>query len=197
MPSETVQIGNFVFSRILLDLAIPMLSVLLGGLITYLTTRSLEQHRWQIEQKAELVKRKREALGQALGWADIVDRDVTKAVLLAGNFIEGMISEEEFRQGWPDLLSKLAAKDLSPRLSVLLPDDAYQMGLRIVRNLHDLYILGLRAHGAKSMSAEKWTEFHSKYLNLSTVLYDHVETFRKSLREGVSQLCRGVKRPGG
>jgi len=179
MPPDTVQIGNFVFSRIFLDLTIPLLSVIVGGLITYFTTRALEHHRWQVEQKVELIKRKREALGQALVWADIVDRDITKATLLAGNFIEGMIGEDEFRQGWPNLLSELAAKDLPPNLGVLLPDDAYRMGQQIVRQLNNLYVLSLHARGTKS---KKWAKYHSKFLDLSTSLHDQVRRFRELLK---------------
>ena len=181
MPPETVQIGSFVVSRLILDLTIPLLSVIVGGLITYFTTRALEYHRLKIEQKVEFINRKREALGQALRWADIVDKDVTWATLVANNFLRGMIDEKRFRERWPDVLSELAEKDIPPYLGVLLPEEAYHIGQQIVRQLGDLYLLSLRASAGKSDS-EEWKQHYEEFLHLSASLHNQVKEYRDLLK---------------
>ena len=189
MPPDTVQIGRFVFSRILLDMTIPLLSVIVGGLITYFTTRALGHAQWKKEQRAELIKRKREALERALVWADIVDRGVNRATLLAGNFASGMIDEDHFRQRWPDLLGKLAETDVPPHLNVLLPREAIVLGLKVVRQLDELYALSLHARGSKSR--EEWEQLYSKTITLSVDLQKQVASFRAFLTQEYVRTFQG------
>ena len=178
MPSDTIRLGNFVFSRVFLDALIPLISVIVGGLITYFTTQALERRRWKEQQKTRLLERKREALEKALLWIDIVERDVTAATLVAGNYIDGRIDESEFRKRWPRLLTKLAETDLPPHLGILLPANTYKLGLQIVRQLDELYSLSLEARDTKS---GQWQKYHQTYLDITVKLYDQAKIYRELL----------------
>lgn len=47
MPPDVVQIGPFIISKVVFYTAVPLISVVMGGLITYLTTRAIENKKWE------------------------------------------------------------------------------------------------------------------------------------------------------
>lgn len=65
MQTDGTKIGPIELSRII-DTLLPLIGVVIGGLITYLTTRALESRKWQQEKKDKLRERQREALALAL-----------------------------------------------------------------------------------------------------------------------------------
>ena len=158
MPNDVVQIGPLIVSRAVLDVAGPLVGVVVGGLVTYLTTRAIESKRWEQQKKDKLAEQRREAIGLALEWLAPIESVLTEASLLASRLIRGTMSEDEFRGRFPDLVALLANKDLPARLRVLLPLDAYSIALQIVREVEDLRAFSLISRPVGTTTAEEWTE---------------------------------------
>jgi hypothetical protein len=158
MPPDFVQIGPFIISRVVFDTAVPLVSVVIGGLITYLTTRAIENRKWEQQKKDKLQEQRREAIGLALEWIAPIESAVTRASLLTSSFIKKTISEDEFRSRWPDLISVLARKDIPVRLSVLLPPNTYERGIQITMQLEELQAFSLISEPIGKTTVEEWTK---------------------------------------
>lgn len=123
--------------------------VLVGGLVTYLATRTIETQRWGQEKKNRLATAKREAIGRALAWLDPMDRALTSANLMVSSLLQFTLEYEEFYLRFPHLIADLAKMDLPADLRLLLPPRVYAEGHQIVRAFDEVHtqaiLLGQRA----------------------------------------------------
>lgn len=149
MHPDTVQIGSLVLSKSVFDAFMVMLGVITGGLITYLTTRSMENRRWAAQKIDRLQDQRREALALALEWIPPIELALENAALLATDYLENQTSENDFIRKWPNLLHELAKRDLPMRLNVLLPTSIQQRTDAIIDEIRYLqsYTLSVKPTG--------------------------------------------------
>ena len=106
----------------------PLMGVIIGGLITYFVTTSVERQKWSQQKRDKLDDARRQAIVAALGWLEPIDSAMGKAEMHVYKLLHGNEDEEEFRRSYPDLLSVLAKLDVTPEQYFLLPDHLYPMG---------------------------------------------------------------------
>lgn len=181
MSTEFVQIGNFFISKVVFEAVILLTSVVVGGVITYLTTRTLEYQKWNQQKKEKLQEQRREALGHALEWIAPIEIAMSDSNILASAFIEKNISEDDFRTQWPNLVSELAKKVIPARFSVLLPSSSYKLSLQIIRQLRELYINSLHSQGVTTW--EKLAPIYNKYMEQAAEIDKTLVTLRKELTD--------------
>jgi hypothetical protein len=128
----------------LIALAGPLLGALVGGLISSLATRALERQKWRHDRQEKFASLRRDALAAALEWIEPMRNAQTRASSLAMAAIQGNIEDEQLLREWPYLLGDLVKKDLPGNLRAILPDDTYERGHRIVRELDALCVLGVK-----------------------------------------------------
>ncbi len=140
MPTDVIQIGSFTISKVVFDAFIIILSVVTGGLITYLTTRAIENQKWIQQKKDKQQEQYREAIALALEWIAPIDNALIHIQSISAAFIGNRITRGEFQKQWPHLLNELSRLDraMPARLKVLLPQNFYD-GLGIVNDIDDLY----------------------------------------------------------
>ena len=109
-----------------------LLGVIVGGIITFLTTWTIENQKWKQQKKDKYLQDRREALGMAMDWIDPIDQAINHAISLSSPF-GGKL--EEWRQYWPNLQGEIAKIDLRPRHRVLLHEDIYAGARPIIRCL--------------------------------------------------------------
>lgn len=128
----------------LITLAGPLLGAIVGGLITSFATRALERQRWRHDRQEKFVSLRRDALTATLEWIEPMRNAQSRASSLVMAAIQGHIEDEQLLREWPYLLGDLAKKDLSGNLRVVLPNDTYERGHRIVCELDALSGLGVK-----------------------------------------------------
>jgi hypothetical protein len=138
---NTVQVGALTVSKSIVDALFPLLGVIIGGLVTYYTTRSLESRKWKLEKDQKIKEQKREALALALEWVSPLRNEVIRASGVSIAYQKGTITEEEYRKRQPTSTG-LPIVDPPAKLRVFLPADIYPKLLDIVRSFDDLYYDG-------------------------------------------------------
>ena len=73
MPPEFVQIGPIVISKVVLDVLAPLFGTVIGGFITYFTTRATENRKWKQQKEDQLPEQRREAIALSLEWITPID----------------------------------------------------------------------------------------------------------------------------
>jgi hypothetical protein len=96
----------------------------------------VERHRWKRSRRDKLDEAKQRAIVAALAWIDpmysaLMSAESQMYALLKDEGQIGGISDQEFRQTYPDLLRALVKLDLSPEHRLLVPSDTYERGNRI------------------------------------------------------------------
>ncbi len=129
---------------ILLSMAGPLLGTIVGGLITFIVMRSIEHQRWLRERQEKLLGLKRDALAAALEWFEPMRNAESRASSLVMAAIRGEIDDERFLNEFPYLLGELIKKDLPANQRAVLPDNVYARGHRIVRELDEVRVLGIK-----------------------------------------------------
>jgi len=128
----------------LLTTAGPLLGAILGGLISVLSTWALERQRWRRDRREKLEALRRDALLASLEWIEPMRNAESLASSLVMAAIQGDVDNEQFLKEFPCLISDLAKKDLSANLRAVLPQDAYERGHEIVREIEELRFLGAK-----------------------------------------------------
>ena len=103
----------------------PLLSALLGGVLSYLATTVVERQRWRQEKQDRLAEEKREALGLALEWLEPLESKVFQASMVAGAALQGAIDEDQIYDRWPGGFGELSVREMPRRLLALLPEDLH------------------------------------------------------------------------
>lgn len=135
MPNDLLQIGSFYFSKTLLDVLAPLLGTLIGGLITFLTTRKLEMMKWDKERKDKLNEQYREALGMVMEWLDPFEIAIAELGILFNRLLDKNVSIVEFDKVYPRLLTELGRRNPPRRLQAILPDDVYKRSKDIEKSI--------------------------------------------------------------
>jgi hypothetical protein len=162
MGSEVVQLGPLEMSKAVFDGLFLLGGVVVGGLITYFTTRALENKKWDQQKKDRLQEQRREALGLALEWIPPIEIALTEASLAASRFLKNELSTNDFLKRWPDLLSRLAKRDLPMKLNILLPSSIVSQSYEIVKQLEDLQSFALASKSLSKLRKDEWMKrFHS------------------------------------
>jgi hypothetical protein len=140
MSNDFIQIGSIIISKVVFDAFTIILSVVIGGLITYFTTRTIENQKWEQQKKDKQKEHYREALALTLDWIAPIDTALIHIESLSSAFIWHRVTRDEFQERWPHLLNDLSRLDreIPARLKILLPLDVYD-GLKIVNNIEELY----------------------------------------------------------
>jgi hypothetical protein len=134
-----------------------LLGVVVGGLITYLTTHALETQRWKQQKKDKYLEDRREALKLVLDWIDPIDRAINRAAVLANpfrmTFTGGNARRSELK--WPDLLTEIAKMDLHPSSRYLLPPGIYSGANIIIAALDEIGNLDIQLTEAREQAVEQ------------------------------------------
>ncbi len=160
---------------------IVLVSVITGGLITYLTTRSIENQKWKQQKIDKQQDRYREALELALKWIEPIDFALSRIKSLSSAFINGRVTAGELRKQWPNLLRDLSMinRTIPARLKVLLPSTLFQPGFLLIEKIDDLYIyLTLYSDTHQRLDLEPLSEPPSLVEKLN-VVSRHLEEIRK------------------
>jgi hypothetical protein len=104
-----------------------LLGAVVGGFITFLAMRSVERQRWQQERWEKLSSLKREGLAAALEWIE----PMRNAEIRASSLLMAALGE-------------LVKRELSAGQRAVLPDTVYERVHRIVRELDEVRILGVK-----------------------------------------------------
>jgi hypothetical protein len=181
MQSDTVQIGSLVISKSVFDAFIVLASVIVGGLVTYFTTRALENKRWAQQKADRLQDHRREALSLALDWIPPIEIALSRATSLASGYLQGHITEDHLYNHWPNLLSQLAKKDLPMRLNVLLPPSIQRRVNEIIRQLEQLQTFALRSKPATKTAKVEWKNQFGAFTQLAHALTDNFDALNHEL----------------
>ncbi len=147
------------WSPIFPTLLATLLGVIVGGIITYLTTRTIEDQKWKQQKKDKYLQDRREALGLVLDWIDPIDRAVNRAIVLSSPYRE---DRGEIRQRWPNLLEEIAKLDLRPHFRVLVPKDLYIGANPIINKLDEIYTLSIQLQEERTLINSEPQENHWK-----------------------------------
>ena len=128
----------------MIDLVGPLLGVIIGAIVSFATAWLLERQRWARQRKETLANIQRDAISAALEWIEPMRNAESRASSLVLGAIRGDVEEEQFLEKYPYLLGDLVKRDLPGNQRAVLPDDAYARGHKIVRELDDLRIMGVR-----------------------------------------------------
>jgi len=124
----------------LIPLTSALLGIIIGGLISYLSVRASDNRKWAQEKVDRISKEQRDAIGMALEWCEPIRRNISKARLLTGTFLQGWISTDDLRSQWPNMLTTLAHVNLPARLQVWLPPDTYKSALDIAAEVDNFAV---------------------------------------------------------
>lgn len=187
MDQECIQIGNYLISKDVLDVLIPLVSslvgILIGGAIAYISVRSSDNRKWEQEKKDKLSVERREAIAIALEWFNPFRDAMTKARLLTGSYLQGRIDKERLRTRWPDLISHPGLKDPPPRLQVWLRTDTYKRAFSIIGKL-DNFVFEINRYPP---TADEWANQFSQYSDYLFDLEKELEDLEKDLMEEYQQ----------
>lgn len=128
----------------ILDVVGPLAGVVVGGIVTYFTTRSIDIQRWRQQKHDRLAQAKRKAIAKAVGWLDPMDRALSSVNLQVSALLQFELEDEEFLTCFPNLVSELAKMDPPADLRILLPADAYSDGIRILRGFDEVRTEAIR-----------------------------------------------------
>lgn len=128
----------------LLTMTGPLLGAIVGGFITFFVMRSVERQRWRQERQEKFLSLKRDALAAVLEWIEQMRNAETLASSLLMAAIHGDIDDERFLKEFPFLLGELVKEELPANQRAVLPNNVYARGHRIVRELDEVRILGVK-----------------------------------------------------
>lgn len=146
-----------------------LLGVLVGGVISFLTSAKLERQRSKRERRDKLDVARREALGAVLEWIEPMRNAEIRASSLVTAAIQGDIDDDEFNKEFPYLLGELKKKDLPGSQRALLPQDTYARGIGVVQELEQLRILGIRYGQRARVRGESSAGFQECHMKLSKI----------------------------
>ncbi|MFZ5902254.1 MAG: hypothetical protein ACOYZ8_01705 [Chloroflexota bacterium] len=182
MSPDFVQIGSFTVTKVVFDAFIIILSVITGGLITYLTTRAIENQKWKQQKKDRQQEQYREAIALALDWIAPIDTALVRIQSLSAAMIGHRITRDEFQKRWPDLLNELGRLDraMPARLKVLLPKKFYD-GFSIINDIDELYYYLLLTPQKTPKSGENLAELVKQASDQILAIKESSEAYKNML----------------
>lgn len=185
MSPDTVQIGPLVISKTVIDVLAPLSGTIIGGLITYFTTRAIEDRKWRQtlamedvkwqQQKADKLKeQQQQAFAQALEWIGPLTLAVMRVRMLANSFKANVINEQELHDEWPHLVKDLIAREIPTRLFVLLPTEIQDLSMGINLGIDNLKLILLDK--SPQVSDEPW-------MNLCDQLFEKSNEYSKAVTD--------------
>jgi len=178
---------NCEFYKDTLDIIIPLVSGLLGtiigGLITYFSVRASDNRKWEQAKIDRLSSEHQEAIAMALEWCEPFRKNILKARLLTGSFLQQWLELDELRSQWPNLLENLAQQNLPAKLQVWLPPDTYQKALHIAAKLNN-FISNIDPFPLKT---EEWRERFNQYSIFFNGLNEELEVLEMELSKAYKQ----------
>ena len=159
MPNDLVHIGSFTISQGVINVIGPLAGTVVGGLITYFVTRSIENQKFKQAKQERLSEIRRQGIAQALEWLEPIDKSISDASMRISSILHDTIDQDELFATWPNLISQLAKMDIPIKLRVLLPEDIYPKGQDIIRELE-----GLRAKAVQASQEMKQKKLPSPAL---------------------------------
>ena len=126
------------------NIAGPLLGAAVGGLISFLGTRGLDNQRWRRERQDRLAALRREGFAAALEWIEPMRSAEIRASALVMAAIRGEVEREILFKDFPYLLGDLKKLELTASQRAVLSDDVNARGHRIIQEFDELRILGVR-----------------------------------------------------
>lgn len=173
-------------SEKLITMAGPLLGVIIGGLIAYLTARCIESQRWRHERQEKLSGLQRDAMAAAIEWIEPMRNAETRASSLVMAAIQGDFDHEQFLKEFPCLLGDLVKKDLPADQRAVLPDNIYERGHRIVCDMDQLKHFGVKFGQEATVKDKPMAGFQECGNRLDTIRKD-ISELETDLREA---FCR-------
>jgi len=143
----------------LIKVVLPLAGVALGGVITFLVTRSTEREKARRERRQKLAQLEQDALARALEWIDPMRNAHIRISSLLSASSNGSIDRDHVTKHWPDLLGQLAKLDVPTHQRAVLFQDVYPTGRKIAADLDDLKSVAIRQAEAASASLGPRTSF--------------------------------------
>ena len=158
-----------------------LLAVIVGGLLTSITTFIIERQKWKRERKNKLDELKREACGAALEWIGPMRNAEFIASSLVMNALQGEFEHEGFLSDYPYLAGELEKSDLSGVQRASLPHDFYSRGHRIVRDLDKLRYLGVK-YGQSVKIGRKNPDGYKECTNLMNKISSEIDQLEDEIK---------------
>ncbi|AZT83278.1 hypothetical protein EHN06_06790 [Marinobacter sp. NP-4(2019)] len=121
-----------------------LLAVIVGGLLTSITTFFIERQKWKRERRNKLDELRRDAVAAALEWISPMRSAEYAASSIVMAALQGDFEHERFMNDYPNLVLELAKSDLTGVQRASLPSDFYARGHEIIRDLEKLRFLGVK-----------------------------------------------------
>jgi hypothetical protein len=172
-----------------------LLAVIVGGLLTFLTTSVIERQRWKRERRDKLDEIRRDAYAAALEWIDPMRNAELKASSMVMAALQGELDHERFMNEYPYLVGDLAKSDLTGSQRASLPVDFYSCGHKIIRDLDKLRYLGVKYGQEVQVGRtipEGYEECMAKMNEISNDI-EHLERELKAAFHKTFQLASNMK----
>src|SRR5437660_3632768 len=189
MEPELVRIGGFEISKVVFETAALLTSVIIGGLISYLTTWAADKRKWRQHQKDKHLEQQREALALTLEWIQPIQSVLMSNFSIATALIRGDVDRHEFKEQWPAFKQSidLMGEDIPSRLQVHIPPKVYKKRNDVLRQLEELrsYILL-----SSPMSFENVEERLSEFLQREATVEQSFAALKQELKEEYEKTFR-------
>jgi hypothetical protein len=132
--------------------ALPLIGVIVGGLITYLTTRRLEERKWDREKRERFLRDRRDALRLIAEWIDPIDLAVDRAAKSHALYGYGTPARDV-----QVLLEEITRTKIPASARFLLPSGLYGEAEYVARKIARVVSLGgdVRATAEMQMDPSK------------------------------------------
>ena len=172
--------------NIFIPLASALLGTIIGGIISYFSVRSSDNRKWKQEKIDRVSIQRTEAIGMALEWCKPIRKNILKAQLLTGSFLQEWLQPDDLRSQWPDMLSTLTQLDLPARLQVWLPPDTYQRAVDIAADVNN-FVSKIDSFPSKP---EEWHELFVHYSAFFSELRKKLDSLESDLSKAYMQAFR-------
>ncbi len=160
----------------------PLLGTIVGGFITFFVMCNVERQRWRQERQEKFFCLQRDALATTLEWIEPMRNAEIRASSLLMAAIRGEIEDELFLEKFPYLLGELIKKELPACQRAVLPDNVYARGHRIVRELEEVRILGVKYGQEARIMGKPFAGFQECSAKLDFI-NQQITAFETELRE--------------
>lgn len=168
-----------------------LVGVVIGGVISALTTYLLDRRRWRRSRQDKKDEVRRQAIESAFAWLDPMYSALMNAEVRAYKLLNPGGDDEEFRDTYPDLIHTLAKLDLPAHHRLLLPPGTYASGKSINREFDEFKYGALdlweKVHYPQHSPAMNEIDAREQCSNRIAGIRKQVDTLRESLERAYQQ----------
>jgi hypothetical protein len=171
--SESIQACPVGAPQWLIGSVLPLIGVVVGGLIGYLSIRAGDRRKWKQEKAERMNEHTRDAIGIALEWIAPLEKALMRGGSLAQSLQSKSIDQDEFLKKFPGSLPEIS--DPLARLRIFLPVDTYNKLFVIDRGIDALKAAARRKDNSREC------------INLQVGLQSQIGELHKSLKAAYLQ----------